>query len=206
MVARPGLVGPQHRDQFVALLELSYNEEALQLLELLADDRLTAACAATGPDGVDPAAYFQDPTVSVPHLVAGAGQRLGLDEDAAALYLQLLALPDPTDANIVRWTGWKPARLRAARAALACTDLVVTAKRARAGRTLFLPGGWLTLVNPHLPLESWKAPMFGFTTAPPEVIVPLGTVVDLFVRAWQRVLDGDPPAYEELRTGKAGAR
>ena len=117
------------------------------------------------------------------------------------LYLQLLALPDPTDANTARWTGWKPARLKAARAALAATDLVLTAKRARAGRSLFLPGGWLALNRPHLPLESWKAPMFGFTETPTGVVVPREPLGDLFARAWQRILDGDTPAYEELRTG-----
>ncbi|MEU4746725.1 hypothetical protein AB0G02_40585, partial [Actinosynnema sp. NPDC023658] len=137
-----------------------------------------------------------------PELVAEVAGKHGLDEDAAALYLQLQALPDPTDANVARWTGWKPARLRRARAALAATDLVLTAKRARAGRSLFLPGGWLALPAPHLPLESWKAPMFGFATAPgTEVIAPRGPVPDLFRSAWRRVLDGDAPAYEELKTG-----
>ena len=95
------------------------------------DDRLTAVCAVPVPEGVDPAAYHQDPTLSVPELVAQVATRFDLTEDAAALYLQLLALPDPTDANVARWTGWKPARLRQARAALAETDaeLVVTKTR-----------------------------------------------------------------------------
>ncbi|XVS60878.1 hypothetical protein ACQPYE_21465 [Actinosynnema sp. CA-299493] len=201
LVVRPGLVGPADRELFVALTALAGNEDVLRMLDRLADDRLTALCAVPAPEGVDPAAYHQDPMVSVPALVAEVATRFGLTEDAAALYLQLLALPDPTDANVARWTGWKPARLRQARAALAETDLVLTAKRARAGRSLFLPGGWLALATPHLPLESWKAPMFDHTTGRPGVIVPREPVADLFARAWQRVLDGDAPAYEELRTG-----
>ncbi|WP_447007790.1 hypothetical protein ACRAKI_15540 [Saccharothrix isguenensis] len=201
LVARPGLVGPGDRELLVALAMIGSGQDKLRMLDRLADDRLTAACGVPVLDGVDPAAYHQDPTVSVPALVAEAAERFGLPEDAAALYLQLLALPDPTDANVARWTGWKPARLKQARAALAETDLVLTAKRARAGRSLFLPGGWLALSAPHLPLEMWKAPMFEYTAGRPGAIVPLEPVADLFARAWRRVLDGDAPAYEELKTG-----
>ncbi|MEO6091102.1 MAG: hypothetical protein ABIQ18_49160 [Umezawaea sp.] len=201
LIVRPGLVGPQDRDLLAALVEMTYTQNLFQSAALLADEGLAAACAATAPDGVDPATYFQDPAVSAPHLVAEVAAKFGVDEDAAALYLQLLALPDPTDANVARWTGWKPARLKKARAALAATDLVMTAKRARAGRSLFLPGGWLPLSSPHLPIESWKAPMFGFTTQPTGVVAPREPVAALFARAWQRVLDGDAPAYEELKTG-----
>jgi len=201
LIVRPGLLGPQDRDLLSALVEMTYTHVTFQALDLLADEGLAAACAVTAPEGVDPAAYHQDPTVSAPHLVAEVSAKFGLDEDAAALYLQLLGLPDPTDANVARWTGWKPARLKKARAVLAATDLVMTAKRARAGRSLFLPGGWLPLGSPHLPLESWKAPMFGFTSQPTGVIAPREPVAALFARAWQRVLDGDAPAYEELKTG-----
>jgi hypothetical protein len=201
VVVRPGLVGEEDRPLLAAVAEITGDQWLPVALDTLADDRLAAACAAAAPDGTDPAAAPQDPTVTVPHLVREVAAKLGLDEDPAVLYLQLLALPDPTDANTARWTGWKPARLKAARAALAATDLVLTAKRARAGRSLFLPGGWLALNRPHLPLESWKAPMFGFTDTPTGVVVPREPLADLFARAWQRVLDGDTPAYEELRTG-----
>ena len=139
--------------------------------------------------------------MSAPHLVGEVAAKFGLDEDSAVLYLQLLALPDPTDANTARWTGWKPARLKAARAALAATVLVLTAKRARSGRSLFLPGAWWALDRPHLPFETWKAPMYGIDKRIHGVIVPRQPLADLFARAWQRVLDGDTPAYEELRTG-----
>lgn len=201
VVVRPGLVGPEERPLLTALAEITGHQWLPIALDTLADDRFAAACAATAPAGTDPAAAPQDPTVTVPHLVKEVGEKLGLSEDAAVLYLQLLALPDPTDANTARWTGWKPARLRAARTALGATDLVLTAKRARAGRSLFLPGGWLALNRPHLPLESWKAPMYGIADSPWNVVLPREPVADLFARAWQRVLDGDTPAYEQLRTG-----
>jgi hypothetical protein len=197
LVVRPGLIDRSDRP----LLDALGSRWVGAALDDLADEGLTAACAARAPDGVDPAAFPQDPTVTAAQVITELKHRLGLDEDAAVVYLQLLALPDPTDANTARWTGWKPARLKAARDALAATDLVVSAKRARAGRSLFLPGGWLALKAPHLPLESWKAPMFGFSEQPSGPILPRGPVAELFVYAWHRVLDGDAPGYEELRTG-----
>ncbi|MEU5692861.1 hypothetical protein [Actinosynnema sp. NPDC020468] len=203
LIIRPALVGAGDRDLLVAAAETTNSREAVAALDLVADADFEAACAAVAPEGADPEAYFQDPAFSVPHLVAEVAATLGLPEDAAVLYLQLLALPDPTDANVARWTAWKPARLRKARAALAETTLVLTAKRARAGRTLFLPGGWLPLGTPHLPLESWKATMFGFTLAPPHgtVVAPRQPIPTLFEQAWSRVRSGDAPAYEELKTG-----
>ncbi|MXG26659.1 hypothetical protein [Streptomyces sp. YIM 132580] len=140
----------------------------------------------------------QDPTRSVPDLVAEAAATLGLSADAAALYLMLLTLPDPTDRNCVRWTEWKPARVKKARAELAATDLVLEAKRSRAGRTLFLPCGWMELNAPALPLETWKEGLYpvagGVRTVPPT------PVPALFVAAWARARGGDAPAFEELQT------
>ncbi|GLW47009.1 hypothetical protein Stsp02_26710 [Streptomyces sp. NBRC 14336] len=166
------------------------------LRALLADDLTRLVTAGLDPEG--PAGYAQDPTFSVPDLVTEVAAARGLSEDAAALYLQLLALPDPTDRNCARWTGWKPARLKKARAELAATDLVVEAKRARAGRTLFLPGPWRDLKGSALPIEAWKEglyPVPGNARAVPHLPLP-----ELFARAWKRVQDGEAPAYEELVT------
>lgn len=151
--------------------------------------------ASTGADG--PVGCAQDPTWSVPDLVEEVAKTHDLTADAAALYLQLLALPDPTDRNTARWTGWKPARLKAARAALAATDLVVTAKRARASRSLFLPGGWHEM-RTALPLETWKGGLYPVHDG--SAIFPDRPVVDLFRHAWQRVQEGDAPGFEQLQT------
>ncbi|MGW1541948.1 hypothetical protein ACWCPM_17240 [Streptomyces sp. NPDC002309] len=166
------------------------------LRTILGDDLARALTAGTDADV--PAGHAQDPFLSVPELVTEVARTHGLAKDAAALYLQLLALPDPTDRNCARWTGWKPARVKKARAALAATDLVVEARRARAGRTLFLPGGWLDLKSPALPVEIWKQglyPVLDHSRA-----VPLVPVPELFTRAWDRARAGDAPAYEELTT------
>ncbi|WP_018353117.1 hypothetical protein [Longispora albida] len=147
-----------------------------------------------------------DPSVSVPALVAEVVAEHGLSEDAAAVYLQLLALPDPTDRNVAAWLGWKPARLKKARAELAGTSLVTEAKRSRAGRSLFLPGGWLALKAPNLPLEAWKRPMMlsdgdgdGLFLGG---VLPAVSIPELFALAWSRVRDGDGPRFDELVTGR----
>lgn len=145
----------------------------------------------------------QDPSRSVPDLVAAASEQHGLGTDAATLYLMLLAMPDPTDRNTARWTGWRPARLKAVRAELAATDLVVQASRTRAGRTLFLPGGWTEQRSPHLPLETWKLPLVGGGSTALGVLLPAEPAAALYRRAWQRLLDGDLPRFEELKAPKA---
>ncbi|MEV7178120.1 DNA-binding protein [Kitasatospora sp. NPDC093679] len=158
---------------------------------------------AAGERGADGTWWPQDPSRSVPDLVEEAAARHGLGADAAALYLMLLAMPDPTDRNTARWTGWKPARLKAARAELAATDLVVQASRTRAGRTLFLPGGWTEQRSPHLPLETWKLPLLGGGSTALGVLLPAEPAAELYRRAWQRLLDGDLPRFGELKAPKA---
>lgn len=179
-----GLVGP-HRDGGLRGLGA-----------VLGDGLQRALAAGTGPD--DPAGHAQDPTLTVPDLVAEVAAAHGLGEDAAALYLQLLALPDPTDRNCARWTGWKPTRMKKARTGLAASGLVVEARRPRAGRTLFLPCGWRDLKAPALPVETWKEGLYPVRDH--SRTVPLLPVPELFTAAWDRVRDGDAPAFEELTT------
>ncbi|WP_406351788.1 hypothetical protein OHB56_04750 [Streptomyces sp. NBC_01635] len=199
LLIRPaGLAGPD--DPAFGLVEGTVGRHGtgdLLALRALLGEETDALASAGAPDG-SPHHPAQDPTRAVPDLVAEAVDALGLSADAAALYLMLLALPDPTDRNCVRWTEWKPARVKKARAELAATDLVVEAKRSRAGRTLFLPCGWLERGAPGLPLETWKErlyPVAGSTRTLPHLPVPA-----LFAAAWARVRGGDAPAFEELDT------
>ncbi|MGW2402809.1 DNA-binding protein, partial [Kitasatospora sp. NPDC001664] len=140
---------------------------------LLADQGAPAA----GEAGADGTWWPQDPSRSVPELVAEVRAAHGLGEDAAVLYLMLLAMPDPTDKNTARWTGWRPARMKAARAELAATELVVTATRTRAGRSLFLPGAWTERRSPYVPLETWKLPLLGVGGQPDRGAVAVALVV-----------------------------
>ncbi|WP_329165738.1 hypothetical protein OG709_10390 [Streptomyces sp. NBC_01267] len=184
---------------------------ALQLVLAAADDPrpLGALRTLLSPEFMDllsadgPAGAPQDPTVSAPGPLSDAADRFGLSPDAAVVYLMLLALPDPTDRNQAEWTGWKPARLKRARAELAATDLVLEAKRARAGRSLFLPGGWLERRTPQLPHELWKTALLAEADGSFEV--PDIPVPQLYERAWQRVVDGDAPGFEEF-TGRERGR
>ncbi|GAA2580381.1 hypothetical protein GCM10010435_67120 [Winogradskya consettensis] len=137
-----------------------------------------------------------DPRVSVPHLVAEAAERFGCDSAVAAYYLQLLALPDPTDKAVQAWNGWKPAALRKAQEALTTAGLVVAAKRERAGRPVFLPGGWLPARAPRLPVETWKQSLY--VEAGNRRVVPLA-LPELFAAAWSRVTAGDVPRYHDLK-------
>ncbi|MDV9193363.1 hypothetical protein R6L23_35020, partial [Streptomyces sp. SR27] len=160
----------------------------------------------TGPDGTW---WPQDPSRSVPALVTEVAEARGLGADAAVLYLMLLAMPDPTDRNTARWTGWKPARLKTARAELEAGDLVVSAVRARAGRSLFLPGAWAEQSAPVLAVEQWKLSMYGPVAGSRPVLgalVPVEPVAELFARAWQRILDGDVPRFEELKVRRTRRR
>ncbi|WP_371582692.1 DNA-binding protein [Streptomyces sp. NBC_01314] len=184
-------------------------------LRLARDPRYGALLAdpgdpLAGERGKDGTWWPQDPSRSVPELVTDVAKEYGMGEDAATLYLMLLAMPDPTDRMTARWTGWKPARLKAARAELAAGELVVEASRTRAGRSLFLPGAWVDPKAPRLPLERWKLPLFGGLMSDEHatfgVIVPAEPAAELYRRAWQRVQDGDAPRFEELKVRRGRRR
>jgi hypothetical protein len=199
------LTGPQDRAFDVAAAGSESPMLDLASLKVLLSPELDRTVADTGPDAAETPYPAQDPARSVPDLVDEAAARRQLSKDAAALYLMLLALPDPTDRNQAAWTGWKPARLKQARAELAATDLVVTGSRARAGRTLFLPGGWRAHSAPHLPLEQWKDAYVGVRADGQRRLYglrPLMPVADLYRTCWQRVVDGDAPRYETLESGR----
>ncbi|MEU9233798.1 DNA-binding protein [Streptomyces subrutilus] len=208
---RPALLDSTGSDPYLAVLrgEDQHPSAIETALRAAVDARFAALLAdpgapAAGAVDQDGTWWPQDPGRSVPDLVAEAAGELGLGADAATLYLMLLAMPDPTDRNTARWTGWKPARLKAARAELAATDRVVSAGRSRAGRSLFLPGGWADRPSPVLPLEQWKLPMYGHRLPGP--LVPVEPAADLYRKAWQRVREGDTPRFEELKVKRTRGR
>ncbi|GAA2266026.1 hypothetical protein GCM10010430_58760 [Kitasatospora cystarginea] len=108
--------------------------------------------------------------------------------DAAALYLMLLALPDPTDRRVKQWTSWSAAALRKAGESLAATGLVLRTTRARAGRQLFVPGAWAELKAPRLPLEAAKLALLPYpaerASAAHAAVVPTRPLPTLFTEAW----------------------
>ncbi|MER5930867.1 hypothetical protein [Streptomyces sp. NPDC002054] len=149
--------------------------------------RLAERAAATP---VPPGGYEVNPALSVPGLVTEAARTLGVSAEAAALHLQLLTLARPTDANVRRWNAWTPARHKAAQAELVAAGAVRTGRRARAGRTAFLPGPWTELKPPHLPLEAGKPATHLATVRDSTLTAPLlrllapAPVHELFAQAW----------------------
>ncbi|MDX6742781.1 DNA-binding protein [Actinocorallia sp. A-T 12471] len=212
---RVALLDEEGGDPFLpALRSAAGNPFPVELALRLARSDAFAALLADPGDPVegerlkDGTWYPQDPSRSVPDLVAEVSEAYGLSADAATVYLMLLAMPDPTDRDTARWTGWKPARIKAARAELAATDHVVEARRARAGRTLFLPGPWVD-ARAKPSLEGWKQDLYEMAAgggAPLNVVVPTEPVADLYRRAWRRVADGDGPRFADLKVRKGGRR
>ncbi|WP_371503206.1 DNA-binding protein [Kitasatospora sp. NBC_00374] len=213
---RTALLDTAGQDPYLPALRLDDQQPfpAETALGAARDPRLAAALAdpgdpVAGERGKDGTWWPQDPSRSVPDLVEAVAERHGLGADAATVYLMLLAMPDPTDRNTARWTGWRPARIKAARAELAATDLVVEATRSRAGRSLFLPGGWTELRTPHLPVETWKLPLLDLVSGQSVLLgvaVPTEPAAALYRRAWARLGDGDLPRFQELRTRRGRRR
>lgn len=102
----------------------------------------------------------QDPLASAPKVVADVAETLSLSDNAAQYFLQLLALASPTDADVKKWNGWTKKHLDQAREELVEKDLVLTAKRAGAGRSVFLRGGWLSKKDTGTAMEVWKTPHY----------------------------------------------
>ncbi|MFI9155184.1 hypothetical protein [Streptomyces sp. NPDC053367] len=166
--------------------------------EWLTDGTCDRVLARVGAGDLPAGRYESDPRACAPDLVAEVATALGLPEDAAALYLQLLTLPLPSDRNIRRWNAWAPARHKAAAARLVARELVVEDRRPRAGRTLFLPGRWASAKKPLPPMEVWKAQLLQARLSYGEQEVRAfelwpGTLPELFTRAWELVREGQGP-------------
>jgi hypothetical protein len=220
VAVRPALLDADGSDPHLSALLTGERPNAQETALRLVHDRSFAALLADPGDPVaggrdaDGQWWPQDPARSVPDLVTEVAARYDIGEDAAVVYLMLLAMPDPTDRNTARWTGWTEqrggtARLRAARAELAATGLVVEGSRSKAGRSLFLPGGWTRLEVPHLPLERWKLPMYDLREGERPVlgvVVPTRPVAALYREAWRRIEEGDEPQLEELEVPQPRGR
>jgi hypothetical protein len=178
----------------------SLPDPAATALRLLADPGVGRLVEGLRHGGTG---WAQDPLVTAAGLVRDVSQALGVATDPARLYLQLLALPDPSDSNVARWNGWSAAEVKAAAAALVAVGAVVEGKRVRASRGAFLPGGWLDVKAPMPPIEQWKVTLLGLTPdgrGPLGITVPTAPVGELFQQAWERVSAGDGPRLEQLDT------
>lgn len=146
-----------------------------------------------------------DPRNSAPDTVRAVATQHDLPEDAAAYYLQVLALVEPTDRNIRTWNRWRKKDIDAAATPLVDRGLLLEATRPGAGRTRFLPGGWLPAASGTKAMEAWKAPLYLlWQDAKARPVLPasplLSTHRQVFTDVWRRINDDDAPGYEELDT------
>ena len=182
-----------------------WGHSAWKSLEYLRSPGLAQMMARIRETPVAEGSWEQNPLASVPKLVDKAAKRLGVSKDAAALYLQYLTLLWPTPKNVQMWNGWKAKQLETANAELIDKELVLEAKRERAQRGSFLPGGWEALKSPHPPFESWKLALYGMRNAEGDPVPPLGRFLalapfhEMFAAAWQRIEDDDTPRYDEVK-------
>jgi hypothetical protein len=185
--------------------EISSSMAARREVELLRSADLRAMMARIAETPVPAGGWEQNPLASTPKLVDKVAKQLKLSREAAALYLQYLVLLWPTPKDLVLYNDWKPKQLAAAQSELVDKELVLEAKRERAQRGHFLPGGWEALKSPHPPLETWKLPFYGDRNAAGAVTARLHRFQAhapfhlLFERAWARIEDGDKPRYEEVK-------
>jgi hypothetical protein len=200
-------IRPTKCDDLAAVERLTGERPSmLRALGVVRSPGYAAMAARVAESPVADGGWEADPRQSAPDLVKRVMAARGLDEDAATLYLQTLALAAPTTANVRTWNGWTAARYTKAAAALAEAGLLIEAKRKRAGRNHFLPGGWEAWSSGNLPMETWKLPLYGVETDaeggqtfPLDRVLPLEPLHALFERAWARLESGDAPRYEEVR-------
>lgn len=188
------------------LAETGSRSEALEPLRALGLGALEPFAERVRTTPVPVGQYEANPLASVPALVEKVRAKHDLGEDAAALYLQTLALIAPTAKLVQAWNGWTKARYTKAQQELVARELLLEAKRARAQRTAFLPGAWEALGAPHMPFESWKMPLYDVTrdehgrlTSPLERFLPPRPLHTIFEAAWARIEAGDVPRYEEVK-------
>ncbi|MFF7243445.1 hypothetical protein ACFZBU_06045 [Embleya sp. NPDC008237] len=165
-------------------------------VDMLRGDWCARVVERVAGDTLPAGGYEADPALSAPETVARVEKALGVDADAAALYLQLLAIERPSDRRVRLWNGWNAARHRKAAAALVAAGVVVADKRPRAGRGVFLPGDWAKARKPLWPIEVWKANLLGVRRIGDQVWeeqVWRLTLPEMFAHAWELVERGEGP-------------
>jgi len=143
--------------------------------------------------------YELDPRVSAKKVVKDMAAAIALDEDAAALYLQMLALPNPSKKNILLWNAWRTAQYDAAAQALLKKKLVIEGKRERAGRDIFLPGSW-EKKSRGLSMETYKVPIYDRVSFD-EARVTVAPKA-LYTRAFARFSAGEKPGFVDVTNKK----
>jgi hypothetical protein len=136
-----------------------WDEAALDVIptaERLLSNGFAALGARVAKTPVAVGSYEANPAASAPELIAKVVAAHRVSSDAAALYLQTIALPEPTTADVLRWNGWDAKRHAAAATELVRAKLVVQRKVDGAGRNHFAPGDIVKKTKLNRPLERSK--------------------------------------------------
>lgn len=183
---RPGRYGADERSRRLETV-VDVEDSHLALVRRVRGPEFERIVQRITEGALPPGGYESDPQLSAPEVVEEVVATTGLDTDAATLYLQLLALPAPTDRRIRRFNRWTPAHHKAVAAALVEVGLAVADRRARAGRGIFLPGDWAGGDKFHPPMETWKAGLLGVRVIGHKVCSRsvVGPLPELFARAWR---------------------
>ncbi|GAA2426510.1 hypothetical protein GCM10010191_43800 [Actinomadura vinacea] len=194
MLRPSALADPEKFEQAVRLCEdhgLPGLLRSIRLVKTMYDGGLARMVERAAASPVPPGGYEANPLLSVADLVDEVAGELGTDRDAAALYLQLLTLARPTDRNIRKWNGWSAGKHKAVQAGLVGLGAVQQDKRSRAGRSVFVPGGWTEVKAPELPLESAKLePHLAIVDSRKELagpftrLLPPAPLHEMFAKAW----------------------
>jgi hypothetical protein len=180
--------------KYIAALELIVTGELAAMLSALVelDERLRAG--QPGPKVGDAALELWNPQISAPELVPIVAKDLGISTDAACLYLQLLAAPDPSDQRVGRWNSWSAETLGTTSDELVATGLATRAARPNSGRGIFLPGAWVKLHKPNHSLERYKTSSLIFAF---DLVLAPHAPDRQFASAWERFRGGDRPRQDE---------
>ncbi len=161
----------------------------LKTITYFGGDAFAALAERVTTTPVPAGGYEANPLASAGKLVAKVAKACGISSEAAALYLQTLALAEPKQRDVIEWNGWTAKQYAAAAAELVKKKLVIEGKRERAGRTIFVKGGYGKGRDKDLPMEEWKEPFYTQLRRH----LPAEPVHLLYARAWKRVDDGDGP-------------
>ncbi|MBX3184602.1 MAG: hypothetical protein KF915_18380 [Polyangiaceae bacterium] len=172
----------------------------------LMSDACEALIARIEDTEVEAGGYELNPQQSAKELVTTSAAKLGVDADAAALYLQMLTLPNPNKKLICEVNGWKPARYQQACNALVKQELLIEGKRERAGRDVFLPGAWEKGAG-RVPMEAYRAKLYELGTYEVQSLLSV-PAHQAFQAAWARWMAGDKPGFEDVekKPAKRGAK
>jgi hypothetical protein len=193
---RPARIDPDADAGLLALLDHSVRR-TYRCVQFLRGPEAQALAERVASTPVAAGGWEANPAASAPAVVEAVVESSRLGLHAAALYLQLLAGPDPTVRRIREWNGWDGPAFERAAGELVDRGLAIRARRPRAGRDLFLPGPWEELKAPDLPVESWRLRLFG--GRPLGRLLALRPLHRLFEEAWRLVADGQGPGFEEVQ-------